>query len=130
MPTAPRRSNSTSASPRATSCSGSTRPPKRATRPAASRSRSATFLCSNSRGLELVRAHSAVALDREDDQALAEFRVGDAGRLPELRVDAGLGEAGHGVDLVDQDPAVRLDEEVAAGETGRAGAREGLARQR
>src|SRR5829696_3473539 len=42
----PRRSRSTDGSPRATSCSGSTRPPKRATRPAGTRSRSATSSCS------------------------------------------------------------------------------------
>ena len=44
----------------------------------------------------------------------------------ELRVDAGLGEAGHRVDLVDQDLAVGLDEEVAAGKAGAAGEGEDL----
>ena len=44
-PHRPRRSTSTSASPRPTSCSGSPRPPKPATRKAATRSRSATSSC-------------------------------------------------------------------------------------
>ena len=45
--------------------------------------------------------------------------------LEQLRVDAGLGEAGHRVDLVDEHLAVGLDEEVAAGEAGAAGEGEG-----
>ena len=51
------------------------------------------------------------------------------GRLPELGVDAGLGEAGHGVDLVDEDRAVGLDKEVAAGEAAAAGEPEHARRQ-
>ena len=62
-----------------------------------------------------------MALDRELDEAVAELRVGDPAGLEQLRVDAGLGEAGHRVDLVDQHLAVGLDEEVAAGEAGAAG---------
>ncbi len=71
---------------------------------------------------ELVGAGLFVPLDAEPDQAVAQIRVRQAVGLPELGVDAGLGEAGHGVDLVDEDLAVGLDEEVAAGEAGAAGA--------
>ena len=66
-----------------------------------------------------------MALDRELDQAPAEVGVGETGGLPELRVDAGLGEAGHRVDLVDEDLAVGLDEEVAAGQARTAAEAEG-----
>ena len=53
------------------------------------------------------RRSRLVALDREPDQPVAELGVGDPGRLEELREDAGLGEAGDRVDLVDQHLAVR-----------------------
>ena len=64
---------------------------------------------------ELVRARVGMLLEREADQPVAQLRVGDPAGLEELGVDAGLGEAGDRVELVDQDGLV-VDEEVAAPE--------------
>src|SRR5262245_56177138 len=52
-----------------------------------------------------------VALEPERDEAREEIRVGEPARLPELRVHADRGEAGDGVDLVQQHAArAALDE--------------------
>ena len=65
----------------------------------------------------------SVALDRQLDQPVAELRIGDAVGLEELAVDAGLGEAGDRVELVDED-LLPVDEEVAASEAAAAAERE------
>src|SRR5699024_11849711 len=54
---------------------------------------------------------------RQGDQAVDELGQGGAFVLHQLGVHADGGEAGHGVDLVDEDPAgAPLYEEVAAGQ--------------
>src|SRR6185295_4269193 len=77
---------------------------------------------------ELVSPRAPIPLHRQPHQPIAEARVVDPAGLPELGVDAGLGEAGHRVELVDEDGAVGVDEEVAAGEAGAAGELEGADR--
>ena len=64
-----------------------------------------------------VAAAAAVALDGQLDEPVDELRVGDAGRLPQLRVHRDRREPGHRVGLVAEEPAAALlEEEVDAGE--------------
>src|SRR5512132_2174033 len=78
--------------------------------------------------LELELLRRLVALDCELDEAVAELGIADPVRLEELAVDAGLGEAGDRVELVDED-LLAVHEEVAAGEPAAATERENPARQ-
>ena len=73
---------------------------------------------------ERVGALLAVALDRERREAVDELGVGQPAADPELAVDARLGEAGHRVELVEQD-RVAVDEEVRAGQALHADVAEG-----
>src|SRR5437660_4325372 len=59
-----------------------------------------------------------VALEGEVDEAVDERDVVEARRLPHARVAAGRGEAGDGVDLVQEQTAVVLEEEVDARHAG------------
>src|SRR6266540_1475532 len=56
-------------------------------------------------------------LEGEVDQARDQLRVGNARGFPELGVGAGRGEAGQGVDLVDEHVRLALDEEIHAGQS-------------
>src|SRR5262249_11676858 len=46
-----------------------------------------------------------VALQRQLDQPVQQLRIGDAACLPQLGIHADLGEARHGIDLVDVERA-------------------------
>src|SRR5438270_2285160 len=67
---------------------------------------------SQANALELEMRAALVPLERERDEPVEQLRVVDAGRLEELRVHARRGEAGDGVQLVDDDLAVVANEEI------------------
>ena len=66
--------------------------------------RPANTLCERSRDAGAEPLLLGVALERELRSGDRAARDSDAGRLPQLRVHADRGEAGHRVDLVDEEP--------------------------
>src|SRR5436853_5747405 len=67
---------------------------------------------SQANALELEVRTALVPLERERDEPVEQLRVVDPGRLEELRIHARRGEAGNGVQLVDDDLTVLANEEV------------------